>query len=862
MANRLLLNGADWQCLHDLGPVYAMKLPVYSDPDAQLSNAVRACVPGSPYHDLAVAGEIPNIYVGTNSRLCEWVANRHWTFRKVFRTPPQGSDRRVALVLNGIDCEAQVFLNGKELGHHNSQFTPARFDVTGLLHDGQPNVLLVCIRRAPDEESQFGHTSRVRSFKTRMAYGWDFCARVVGIGIWDDVFLETTGPARLEDVWVRTGLADTWDRGSVAVTVEFDGPADRIVATLHDPQGRAIARQEQPTPEEVTEIAFDLPSPELWWPNGMGNQPLYRVEVEVIRNGETSDSRSIFTAFRSVSQTMTDGAPAGARPYALVVNGQRMRIFGWNWTPPDVQYGLPMEDRYRRLIALARQANVNLLRVWGGGIIEKDLFYSLCDEAGILVWQEFILSSSGLCNEPSRQEAYLDLLRREAPPAIRKRRNHPSLAIWCGGNELQGPGDIPLDESHPAIAVLRDCVADSDPDRLFVPTSALGPYEFLTLEKVKQSPADLHDVHGPWDYQGPVTTYELYNASPALLHSEFGTPGGAHPENYLLFMPHPYCWPPDPLQRDWNNHGEWWTRTSVRDVPPLFGPIGPPEDYRRFLLTAQWIQFEGLRYAIESNRRRGNRSAGTIPWQFNVPWPNAACTNSVDWFTQPKAGYEAVRAAYRPLHASLRHPGIACRAGESFAVEVWLHATRASHQPLTLEVGAFEVTGIPLSWFATQTYEIPVPGPMDRRVATLPVEVPADWDGLFCIELRLRTENGEWQNPYCFSTTDPPLAPMWGAPKTALAVRETCRKLSRQLTITNTGPVPAWWVRAWEPRPDQTMPLHPNANLPAALFSDGYVVLLPGESWSITVTSWAPDLSGRPWQVSAWNTEPVSGKFA
>lgn len=860
MATRISLNGGDWLALHDHGPHDERNVERYADPDARFEHGFAAVVPGSLYYDLARAGEIPNPYVAVNSRACEWVANRHWTLRKVFVASPAIAGRHVELVLEGIEWEGTIYLNGRRLGTHRGQFAPARYDVSTLLRFDAPNVLVAGLRRAPDEESQIGYTCRVWTHKTRMTYSWDFCARMVGVGIWDDVYLAVSGPARLRDPWVRAHATDDGG-GRLEISALIEGATGTLGARVRL-RGEVVAQGEaRAAGGSICRLTLELDAVELWWPNGWGAQPLYEVELSLVAGGEISDSELITTAFRTVRAVMTEDAPAHARPYALEVNGARMPIRGWNWTPPDVQYGLEQPERYQRLIALAAAANVNLLRVWGGGLIEKEIFYSLCDRAGILVWQEFILSSSGIDNEPSREPAYVALLKHDAPPIIKKRRNHPCLAIWCGGNELQDADNVPLDESHPALAALAACVAEHDPDRHFVPTSALGPYEFLTGDMVRDRPGDLHDVHGPWDYQGPRGQYEIYNGTTALLHSEFGTPGGGHPETVRLFMPLPHCWPPDPAQRDWNNHGEWWTRTTVRDVPPLFGPLGGPDDFERYLLTSQWLQYEGLRYSVEANRRNGRRCAGTMPWQFNVPWPNAVCTNAVDWFTQPKAGYEAVRLAYRNIHASLRYNTLLYKPGETFEAQLWLHCTRAVDDETVVELGAFEVTGLALTWLEAKTFVVKPDDDTDQLLAAVSAVIPDDWDGVFCVQARVRVATEEWRNTYCFSTEEPPFAAMWGAPRTTLeAEAEPCGRGAR-LVITNRGATPAWWARVWEPRPDTVMPLHPNANLPAALFSDNYEVLLPGETWIVEVSSCGPQLRGRPWRVQAWNSDAVNGTF-
>ena len=279
-----------------------------------------ARVPGSVVDDLVRAGEVPDPYFERNSRHAEWVAERTW----LYRARVQGG----TIEFGGVDHEATVFVDGEEVAHHVGTFTPFRVEVPEGEH-----MLAVAVHAAPESEAQVGRTSRVRTHKSRMGYGWDFCPRLIHQGIWRPVMLN---PPR--DVFPTVRLA-----GGVG-TVEVNG-----------------------------EVLLQVESPELWWPNGMGEQRLYR-------------AGDFDVGFRTIE--LDD--------YRFVVNGAAMPIRGWNWVPLDVLYGVPRPEKLERLLTLAARANVNLLRVWGGGLIESHEFYDLCDRLGILVWQEFIQSSSGI----------------------------------------------------------------------------------------------------------------------------------------------------------------------------------------------------------------------------------------------------------------------------------------------------------------------------------------------------------------------------------------------------------------------------------------------------------------------------------
>jgi beta-mannosidase len=421
--------------------------------------------------------------------------------------------------------------------------------------DGEHAVAVV-VHAAPESEAQLGRTSRVRVHKSRMGYGWDFCPRMIHQGIWRPVTLSPPA-ATHPTVRLEDGVG----------TVELDG-----------------------------EVVLRVVDPRLWWPNGLGEQHLY--EVEGFRVG-----------FRTVELTAD---------YGLVVNGVRTPIKGWNWCPIDPLYGVPRPDKLQRLLELAAAAHVNVIRVWGGGLIETDEFYDHCDRLGLLVWQEFSQSSSGVESRPSDDQAFIATLERDAREIVPRLRRRASLAIWCGGNELDG------DDSTPALAALRRVVEELDPGRAWLPTSPSR---------------DDRDLHGPWEHQGLRRHYEHYDSRRCELHSEFGVEGMTNRAAHEALIPEEERWPPDRTNPVYEHLGAWWN--NVPFVQEAFG--GRIRDLETMRRASQWLQYDGLRYAVEANLRRG---AGTIPWQFNESYPNAWCTAAVDYHGQPKPAYWGVRRAY------------------------------------------------------------------------------------------------------------------------------------------------------------------------------------------------------------------------
>ena len=656
---------------------------------------IEAHVPGCVQADLLRAGLIPNPYFGRNSLFCEWVSNRWWVYRCRFPMEAMLQDDRWELCFTGIDYRAHIFLNGHALGIHEGMFRPAMLEATAWLRAGD-NELIVMLEHAPDEMSQIGHTSMTHTQKARFGYKWDFSTRLVHLGLYGEVILRTFGKHRLDDVRVfGTPIgadAEETPGGSPhaesAAPPQENAPRNRhnalvsMIWTLHSEAPDAIelcatlsyngtvlcdTRETHwlQIGENRIERQFPVMDAAIWHPNGHGAHPLYNLLLACTDTDGHRETRTIRLGIRSLSYRNNEGAPTDSLPYTVIMNGKPLYLKGVNLVPIDLMYGAISAERVEQIVRQMADANVNLVRVWGGGLIETDHFYDMCDAHGILVWQEFIQSSSGLDNVPATTPGYLALLAETAESVVRARRNHACLTFWSGGNELMEDDRTPVRLSHPNIRVLDRIVARLDPGRLFLPSSASGPLEFLDPDR----PGENHDVHGPWKYGGPSGHYDLFNRSDSLLHSEFGVDGMSSVASLAAFLPSEDLLVTDMKRNQtWRHHGEWWD-TLERDSA-LFGQF---PDLETFVQCSQLIQAEGIRYALESNRRRAFANSGSILWQFNEPWPNVACTSIVEWSGRPKAAYAALRSAYRSQMASLRYAQWAWRPGDAFAAAVYLH---------------------------------------------------------------------------------------------------------------------------------------------------------------------------------------------
>lgn len=845
---QLDLNGSDWE----FKPFYGMDWQMRGahKPDTRDVHGWLAggTVPGSVVHDLWQRGDIPDPYVDRNSLLIEWVPQRTWVYRKRFTAPAELQARRVLLRFEGVDYAAQFFLNGERLGAHASMYTPVAFDVSAALHYGAENLLAVVLEPAPVEQPQVGRTSLVRTHKSRMTYWWDFCPRMVHLGIWDRVALHASGAARIDDVWVRTTLHDNYTRAQVTVQVALEDDAPVAVTVALRQAGRTVAQQRVARTHEASVTAeFALNDPALWWPNGAGDQPLYEVHVTLSdASGAEHDARAVTFGIREIVFVPNDTPDDSALPYTPRVNGRKVYIQGWNWVPIDVLYGVERPDKLDHLLALAQAAHVTMLRIWGGGLIEKEAFYARCDRLGIMVWQEFIQSSSGIDNIPSDDPAFVALLESEARQIIPRRRNHPSLAIWGGGNELTVGPEQPIDNSHPAVAALQRAVCDLDPDRMWLPSSPTGRVFSNSLPLIERDPLAQHDVHGPWEHQGLTAQYTLYNAATSLLHSEFGAEGITNRKTLEATVRASDRWPVTLDNPAWFHRGAWWVK--ARQWRESLGEV---DDLDTLLRGTQYLQAEGVRYALEANRRRQFQNSGSLPWQFNEPYPMAACTSAVDYFRHPKPLYYAVARAYAPLLVAARVPTQSWTDRDTFEADLW--CANAGTTALEGHIHA-RLVGLDSTVYAEHRAQVTLPA----TGVTPPEPFRAALDNLpdlFLLDLALLNGDSTHiiaRNRYLF-TRQPDLGAALRQPQTAITISALERDAGPHLwrvTLHNPTAYTALmlWLEDARPRGTRGWPR----------FSDNYFCLLPDETRQLDMTWHGVPAAERTLTISGWNSAPVT----
>ena len=642
-----------------------------------------ATVPGNVRADLIRAGHLPELSWGTQAAASLWVDDHCWWLARRFSLPHSPA-RRVHLVLRGVDYVSDLFLNGHHLGRHEGMFSPQVHDVTDLLEgENRLAVRVVGSRWLPQDRSsawekflnhveaktgslagRFPH--RRDTLKCQMGFGWDFAPPLRTMGIWDDVYAIASDEVFIRDLIVRQ--QGTGEGIVLAIQVEIDALQERSVqlrCTLTGETFQSDTLTAEPIVGLVSggqhcTVELAVPEPRLWWPWDHGRANLYRLDVQVKAGDQILDAVSQTVGLRQVE----------LEDWTLYVNGRRIYARGANWVPADILPGRVAERDYDALITLARQANMNMLRVWGGGLREKRAFYDLCDRSGILVWQEFPFACAFLTRYP-RSPDYLHLVRAEAQAIVRDLRNHPSLVLWCGGNEFSPQRNAPLVES------LQQVVAREDPTRPFLPASPGN--------------GDSHNWQVWHEFQPPAA----YREDNAGFASEFGLQAPPDVEALRRFIPPEDLWPPGP---SWTFHGAGLEKLRRYGRPFLTGQDNTLE---AFVQASQRAQVHGLQIAVEHYRRRKARGCGgVLIWQLNEPWP-AVSWALLDFFRQPKPAYETVRRLLDPLLVSVDYAPKRLRGGDDLSADVWIVSDRSEALPgCRVEVVLWEAIGQPAAQFA------------------------------------------------------------------------------------------------------------------------------------------------------------------
>lgn len=627
---------------------------------------VPAVVPGAVQLDWARAEHWGDSAYGENWRQYEWMEDKYWTYRSKLRVPAFTPEERVVFISKGIDYHFRITLNGELLLEQEGMFTPVELDLTDSLTPGSEALLEVRLEPvpkrpgAPKSRDQADH-----SCKPAVSYGWDWHPRLIPLGIWDDTYLLVRPKTHISCSEVFYELNEACDHVKLTMQAELAGDAGELVWRVKDPAGETVVEQVLAVTGTSCMLQASIEKPQLWWPHNHGDQPLYRSEVWLrAPEGSLSDPDIHVQriGFRSVRLVMHDGAwkepsqfpkSRSNPPITMEINGRRIFCKGTNWVNPDIFPGRITAEDYRTLLTLAREANMNMLRVWGGGIVNKTPFFELCDELGLMVWQEFPLA----CNQYPDAPAYLKVLDQESRSIVKRLRRHASVVLWCGGNELFNAWSRMTEQSYPLRLLNANCF-ELDPHTPFIMTSPLD---------------GMGHGHYMFRYRTGEDVFEAMPKASNTAYTEFGVPAPASVEQLRSFIPPEELFPPR-RGTSWESHHGLNALSEEMWLMPdqLEYYFGPSETLEQLVERGQLLQSEGYKCIYEEARRQQPKCSMALNWCFNEAWPAAANNSIISWPAKPKPAYSAVQASCRPVVASARIPKFVWREGDWFEPELWL----------------------------------------------------------------------------------------------------------------------------------------------------------------------------------------------
>ena len=636
-------------------------------------------VPGYVHTALEREKIIPEMYWRDNAKMCQWIEERTWEFVCTFQVTEKSFFENAVLEFLGVDTFAEYSLNGRILGQSNNMFVPVTFSVGSILNEGNNEL---CIKIKPWREmtkdrpaaSAAFTAERIHIRRIQCTFFWDWVERFVSAGIWQPVYLYTPSNAKITSLYCYTkSLVKNY--ASLAIHLTTECPKDdpcRFEITVTDPDGNTAWKRTGRIYMHTIELQADIADPALWWPNGYGNQPLYTVNVNLIHNdGTIADTYQSQIGIRTVQflyPTDKEGSIEEERSLywqnleniekhtgegmILIVNGERIFAKGGNWVPPTPFPGDNDEKLYRHLIKLASEGNCNFLRVWGGGIYETDLFYSLCDRYGIMVSQDFIMS----CGEyPYTDKDFQSQIMSEAEYNVKRLRNHPSLIFWSGNNENCDYYDwddpkmptIPLVES--VLQPILNMLDPIRPFRLGSPWGGINNCDFT-----------VGDNHGSWWWRGAENMDSSYFNHIARFVTESPFSGYPLPSTLKKFLSEEDISDPEsPITEYHIKNNSYFTDVLhwpsvhgrlIRNSEIMIGRANTTEEriYRR-----AYVQYEWARFTIEGARRAKWYCSAIQFWMYNDCWP-ALGYSAIDFYGKPKAGWYGFKRAFASVVSSIQ----------------------------------------------------------------------------------------------------------------------------------------------------------------------------------------------------------------
>lgn len=607
-------------------------------------NLFNALVPGTIHTDLLKNGLIDNPYYSDNELKLPWIAEQDWIYQNEFKFPYE-SDKNNFLIFDGLDTVADIYINGSKLGRSDNMFLSYRFSLTGKLKQGSNVIKIIFhspVKFAKALERKcgklpVGHSpERVYIRKAQYSFGWDWGPSFPTSGIWKNVYIEKSAAGEIESFSFDTikllnnvatvvikPVIKLKSKGVFYLYVHLFNEHQSYRKKIRIISGRNIIAR------------FDIKKPDLWWPNGYGKQSLYNLEIKLLDNNENILS--------SVSKKV------GIRKAELILKENKKPIFkfrinnkdiyckGADWIPSDSFIPRISDEKYSRLLNLAKDGNMNMIRVWGGGFYENDKFYELCDEIGLLVWQDFMFA----CGAYPEYDSFLKNIKNEINENVNRLQYHPSIVIWCGNNENEWIWYREQNMAYKKMpgykiyhSVIPSLLKKIDPLRPYWPSSPFG-------DEVDPDSSESGNTH-QWDVWSRWVNYTNIVNDKSLFVTEFGFQGPANRETFEENLPSGE----QNINSKIFEHHNKQIEGPERIVKFLSNHLPLKTDWDDYLYLAQLNQGFALKTCLEhwiTNRRTN----GSLIWQINDSWP-VTSWSIVDYELRPKLSYYFVKNIFSP----------------------------------------------------------------------------------------------------------------------------------------------------------------------------------------------------------------------
>jgi len=619
---------------------------------------IDAQIPGNVELDLMRAGLAEDPFYAENLYDFRDYEFYQWWFIRSFDVPADFEGRKCVLQLDGVDTFSDVFVNDVPVGSTDNMFIEHVLDVTNALHYGVENKIAVRIRSTMNvaREKDYpvaligceGSDEYTQVRKPSSSFGWDILGRIVSAGLWRGVSVRALPEHRLTQVYLATKHIDRFGNAQLDCRIRFetkDTYLKGFTVRVEGVCGDSSFSEEYPARFISLGKVISVKAPKLWWPAGYGDQPLYDVKVTLLHNGEVADVNTFRFGIRKLVLE-TKWEPGDAGEFKIVCNGTPILAKGSNWVPMDALHSRD-HDRVQAAIDLFVDAGCNIVRCWGGNVYEDHNFFDLCDEHGIMVWQDFAMACA--VYPPSAE--FIAAITKEATAVVRKLRNHPSLLLWAGDNEID---EGLVEKDYPTYsnryneisrAVLPRVIRMEDPNRVYLYSSPYIPEGIARY--------DVPEQHN-WGARAYFKD-DFYKHSKAHFISECGYHGCPAPSSLRKFIPEDKLTP-------WLNNDVWDTHNTdylprghrgynrvalMHDqVDIYFGSV--PEDLETFSILSQVVQAEAKKFFIERTRIKKWRRTGIIWWNMIDGWPQISDA-VVDYYYAKKLAYHYIRRIQRPV---------------------------------------------------------------------------------------------------------------------------------------------------------------------------------------------------------------------